>query len=79
MFLAKCISREQLSRIMAVTDPIPSRAELAARAAASTRDLSALFASRIVVLDGAMGSLIQTFGLQERISAANASSPTRTI
>ncbi len=50
---------------MAVTDPIPSRAELAARAAASTRDLSALFASRIVVLDGAMGSLIQTFGLQE--------------
>ena len=65
MFLAKCISREQLSRIMAATDPIPSRAELAARAAASTRDLSALFASRIVVLDGAMGSLIQTFGLQE--------------
>ena len=51
---------------MAVTDPIPSRAELAARAAASTRDLSALFASRIVVLDGAMGSLIQTFGLQEK-------------
>ena len=32
---------------------------------ASFASLRALFASRIVILDGAMGSMIQTFGLQE--------------
>ncbi|BET65246.1 hypothetical protein ASA1KI_01640 [Opitutales bacterium ASA1] len=36
-----------------------------ATAVASSRSLEALFADRIAVLDGAMGSLIQTYGLQE--------------
>ena len=40
-------------------------ARLAARAAKSTAALDALFASRIVLLDGAMGSMIQTRGLEE--------------
>jgi 5-methyltetrahydrofolate--homocysteine methyltransferase len=31
----------------------------------SFAELRALFAERIVVLDGAMGSMVQTYGLQE--------------
>lgn len=42
-----------------------SFAALAARAADSTAALKALFASRIVVLDGAMGSMVQTYKLTE--------------
>lgn len=40
-------------------------AALAARAADSTAALNALFASRIAVLDGAMGSMVQTYKLNE--------------
>ena len=39
--------------------------DLATRAARSTSELQALFASRIVILDGAMGSMVQTYGLTE--------------
>jgi 5-methyltetrahydrofolate--homocysteine methyltransferase len=38
---------------------------LARQAAESTAALQALFASRVVVLDGAMGSMVQTYGLTE--------------
>ena len=37
----------------------------ATRAAASTIALQALFASRIILLDGAMGSMVQTYRLNE--------------
>ncbi|QYM79484.1 homocysteine S-methyltransferase family protein [Horticoccus luteus] len=40
-------------------------ADAARRAAVATAGLQALFAQRIAVLDGAMGSMIQTFGLDE--------------
>ena len=40
-------------------------ADPAAQAAAATVELQALFASRIVILDGAMGSMVQTYGLKE--------------
>ncbi|MEO6005150.1 MAG: homocysteine S-methyltransferase family protein [Opitutus sp.] len=39
--------------------------ELAANAAETTVALEKLFAERIVILDGAMGSMIQTYGLEE--------------
>ena len=40
-------------------------ADPATRAAMSAADLQALFDSRIVLLDGAMGTMVQTYGLEE--------------
>jgi 5-methyltetrahydrofolate--homocysteine methyltransferase len=50
---------------MSSTATSPDFAALAARAADSTAALKALFASRIVILDGAMGSMVQTYKLSE--------------
>lgn len=58
--LAKCRQRATV-RLMS---PIPAT-DLARRAAESTAALQALFASRVVVLDGAMGSMVQTYQLTE--------------
>ena len=68
MFLAKSIPPSTFPAIVAmISAHIPSSdlSALTARAASSTADLKQLFESRIVMLDGAMGSMVQTYSLKE--------------
>jgi 5-methyltetrahydrofolate--homocysteine methyltransferase len=67
MFLAKrIVSSTFVLLTMANSEKLPlSRSTLAARAASSTEALQKLFAQRIAVLDGAMGSMVQSYHLTE--------------